>query len=152
MMLQPTYLGRDDEVRVYARDTLVVVVPNSDTGFEETRAFVEDRSAQLGARIGVVVLVRPGIQGDAMRLRESTRAFLTEGADALACMAYAIDGRGFFASRFMSVASGIFLHVRDATIPMKACVSAAEACDWVAAHLGEAPWVRPFVDGVREQL
>ncbi|MGH1340456.1 MAG: hypothetical protein ACRBN8_02810 [Nannocystales bacterium] len=152
MTLQPTLLGRDDEVRVYARDTAVVVVPNSDTGFDETRAFIQQRHAELGARIGVVVLVRPGIEGDALRIRESTQTFLAEASDALACMAYAIDGRGFFASRFMSVASGIFLHLRGTTTPMRACASAADAADWVAMHLGDAPWVGPFVESVREQL
>ncbi len=150
--LTPTWLGIDHETRAYARDGLIVVVPSSDAGFDAVLRFVRERASARGEPSALLVLIRPGIRGDALRVREQSRRLLVEGASCLACVAYVIDGRGFFASIFMSMASGVFLHVADAPTPMKAFGGADEACGWMSPYMGGPPWLASFVEAVREDL
>ncbi len=149
----PTVTHVNDDVRVFCQGRLAVVVPESDAGFVETGRFAAMRAAKLGETLALLALIRPGVRGDPLRVRNGTQQLLTERKDCLAAVAMAIDGRGFFASAFMSMASGVFLHVRHAPVPMQAFNRHEDAAVWLAPHIDlPAANVHGFVANVRAQL
>ncbi|MCR9161847.1 MAG: hypothetical protein ACE37F_25675 [Nannocystaceae bacterium] len=149
----PTATHVGDNVRVFCQDRVAVVVPESDAGFAETGRYAATRAAEIGAPLAMLALIRPGVRGDPLRVRKGTHDLLTEHADCLSAVAMAIDGRGFFASAFMSMASGVFLHVRHAPVPMQVFNQPEDAATWLAKSIDVPPeTVLAFVATVRAQL
>lgn len=151
--LEPTFSAPGGEFTIYCRDRVLVLVPATDRAFDVLLAFIQSRVAEVGAPLSMVVLVRPGVRAEASHLRTEVNKLLATLGDDVACMAVAIDGRGFFASTFMSMASGLFMHMRHAKTPLRAFRGPEAACAWVREAGGAAmPWLGDYVESVRADV
>lgn len=151
--LEPTFSAPGGEFAIYCRDQALVLVPAADRAFDVLLAFIQNRVAEVGAPLSMVVLVRPGVRAEASHLRTEVNNLLATLDEDVACMAVAIDGRGFFASTFMSMASGLFMHTRHGKTPLRAFRGPEAACAWVHEMGGGAmPWLEEYVESVRADV
>ena len=131
---------------------LSVLVPTGTEGFEVLRAYVDRRAAEVGRKVVLMVVVRPGVSVDPGTLRADVHALLDEAAASLEHLVLAIDGHGFFASTFMSIASMLFIHTRHAKTPVRVFKSLDDAGAFIAGILPGTDWVVPYVESVRRAL
>lgn len=136
---------------VFHDRTLTVLVPAGDDGFGELRTYLRVRASELGERVILLVVLRPGVRADAAILREEVKALVNEEAESLAHLVLAIDGVGFFASTFMSMASMLFMHTRGSHTPMRVFKNLDAASEYVASLLN-ADWPQTFIASIRLAL
>lgn len=136
----------------YHRDALTILVPEGNEGFDALRDYLGRRSAEVGRKLILMVLVRPGVSVDPVALRSKVHALLDDAAASLSCLVIAIDGHGFFASTFMSISSMLFMHTRTAKTPVRVFKNLDGAGEFVEQTLDGADWVVPFIESVKRAL
>lgn len=146
--LEPTFSAPDGEFTIFCREHVLVLIPATDGAFGALRQFIQKRAAETGGPVSMLVLVRPGVRADAAHLRTEVNSMVSDLEDEIACMAVAIDGRGFFASTFMSMASGLFMHTRHSSTPLRVFSGTESACAWLQEG-SPAPWLPGLIEAVR---
>lgn len=137
--------------RAFHEGPLTILVPVGDGGFDDLIDYLARRSADLGRPVLLMVVVRPGVKVDPANLRAQVTRLLEGSSDSLESVAVAIDGHGFFASTFMSIASMLFIQMRKAKTPMRVFKSLDDAVAYGVEVL-DAPWVGEFAAQVRATL
>ncbi|MBV1860854.1 MAG: hypothetical protein KUG77_20735 [Nannocystaceae bacterium] len=151
--IEPTYSAPQGDFTIYCRERVLVLVPRTDGGFDVLRPFIQARAVEVGGPVSLLVLVRPGVRAAAAHLRDEVSALLLDLGTDITLVAVAIDGRGFFASTFMSIASGLFMFTRHGDTPLRAFRGVEPAWTWIQEESGDpAPWLPGYVADIRAAL